>query len=79
MDKQTDVTCKFKMSEISETYNGMTRACFDNDSYGRAIQLAVKEQRASQEDKEALHKIKPTLSKSRRILKYQQEVFSIII
>lgn len=51
MDKQTDVTCKFKMSEISETYNGMTRACFDNDSYGRAIQLAVKEQRASQEGK----------------------------
>lgn len=47
MDKQTDVTCKLKKSEISEAYNGMTRVCFDNDSYGRAIQLAAKEQRAS--------------------------------
>lgn len=63
MNKQTDVMCKFKMSEISETYNGMTRVCFDNDSYGRAIQLAAKEQRASQEGKEALRKIKPCFRK----------------
>lgn len=28
----------------------MTEVCFDNDSYGRAIQLAAKEQRASKEE-----------------------------
>jgi len=31
----------------------MTDVCFDNDSYGRAIQLSTKEQRALEEDKEA--------------------------
>lgn len=45
---------KLKKSGISEAYNGMTGVCFDNDSYGRAIQLVAEEERAraSQEDKE---------------------------
>lgn len=69
---------KLKKSEISEAYNGMTGGCFDNDSYGRAIQLVAKEQRASEEGKErkrereksALHKMKPVLSENRKISEY---------